>query len=82
MCKLSQLGGRRAQACCTQQTLTVPPDVRGFATTKEPATNTTSRGRWPLMGLTPPTPEDLAPDHTRREAGMSDQNVKIGPTET
>ena len=67
------------QACCTQQTITVPPDVlaktaqkhdypsaawrrsyarrtgaeRGFATTKDPATNTISRGWCRLMGLTP-----------------------------
>jgi hypothetical protein len=66
-------------ACCTQQTLTVPPDVtaktaqkhdypsaahrrsyarrtgaeRGFATTKDPASNTISRGWCRLMGLTP-----------------------------
>jgi hypothetical protein len=66
-------------ACCTQQTLTVPPEVtaktaqkhdypsaahrrsyarrtgaeRGFATTKDPATNTISRGWCRLMGLTP-----------------------------
>ena len=67
------------QACCTQQTLTVPPEVtaktaqkhdypsaahrrsyarrtgaeRGFATTKDPASNTISRGWCRLMGLTP-----------------------------
>ncbi len=67
------------QACCTQQTLTVPPEVtaktaqkhdypskahrrsyarrtgaeRGFATAKDPATNTISRGWCRLMGLTP-----------------------------
>ena len=67
------------QACCTQQTLTVPPDVlaktaqkhdypsaawrrsyarrsgaeRGFATAKDPASNTISRGWCRLMGLTP-----------------------------
>ena len=67
------------QACCTQQTLTVPPGVtaktaqkhdypskahrrsyarrtgaeRGFATTKDPATSTISRGWCRLMGLTP-----------------------------
>ena len=67
------------QACCTQQTITVPPDViaktaqkhdyasaawrrsyarrtgaeRGFATAKDPATNTISRGWCRLMGLTP-----------------------------
>jgi hypothetical protein len=67
-------------ACCTQQTLTVPPDVnaktaqkhdypsaahrrsyarrtgaeRGFATTKDPATNNISRGWCRLMGLAPP----------------------------
>ena len=67
------------QACCTQQTLTVPPDVnaktrqkhdypsaahrrsyarrtgaeRGFATAKDPATNTISRGWCRLMGLAP-----------------------------
>ena len=67
------------QACCTQQTITVPPDVlaktaqkhdypsaawrrsysrrtgaeRGFATTKDPATNDISRGWCRLMGLTP-----------------------------
>ena len=67
------------QACCTQQTLTVPPEVnaktrqkhdypsaawrrsyarrtsaeRGFATTKDPAANDTSRGWCRLMGLTP-----------------------------
>jgi hypothetical protein len=66
-------------ACCTQQTLTVPPEVaaktaqkhdypsaahrrsyarrtgaeRGFATAKDPATNTISRGWCRLMGLTP-----------------------------
>jgi hypothetical protein len=66
------------QACCAQQTITVPPDVlaktaqkhdypsaawrrsyarrtsaeRGFATAKDPATNTTSRGWCHLMGLT------------------------------
>ena len=67
------------QACCTQQTLTVPPDVlaktaqkhdypsaawrrsyarrsaaeRGFATAKDPASNTISRGWCRLTGLTP-----------------------------
>jgi hypothetical protein len=67
------------QACCAQQTITVPPDVlaktaqkhdypsaawrrsyarrtgaeRGFATTKDPATNDISRGWCRLMGLTP-----------------------------
>jgi hypothetical protein len=67
------------QACCTQQTITVPPQVtaktaqkhdypsaawrrsyarrtgaeRGFATTKDPATNNISRGWCRLMGLTP-----------------------------
>jgi len=67
------------QACCTQQTLTVPPEItaktaqkhdypsaahrrsyarrtgaeRGFATTKDPATNDISRGWCRLMGLTP-----------------------------
>jgi len=67
------------QACCTQQTITVPPDVnaktrqkhdypsvawrrsytrrtgaeRGFATAKDPAANTISRGWCRLMGLTP-----------------------------
>ncbi len=67
------------QACCTQQTLTVPPEVtaktaqkhdypskahrrsyarrtgaeRSFATAKDPATNTISRGWCRLMGLTP-----------------------------
>ena len=67
------------QACCTQQTLTIPPDVnaktrqkhdypsaahrrsyarrtgaeRGFATTKDPATNDISRGWCRLMGLAP-----------------------------
>jgi hypothetical protein len=67
------------QACCTRQTLTVPPGVtaktaqkhdypskahrrsyarrtgaeRGFATTKDPATNDISRGWCRLMGLTP-----------------------------
>jgi hypothetical protein len=67
------------QACCTQLTITVPPDVgaktrqkhdypsaawrrsyarrtsaeRGFATTKDPASNNTSRGWCRLMGLTP-----------------------------
>ncbi len=67
------------QACCTRQTLTVPPEVtaktaqkhdypskahrrsyarrtgaeRGFATVKDPATNTISRGWCRLMGLTP-----------------------------
>ncbi len=67
------------QACCTQQTLTVPPEVtaktaqkhdypsaawrrsyarrtgaeRGFATTKDPATNDISRGWCRLTGLTP-----------------------------
>jgi hypothetical protein len=66
-------------ACCTQQTLTVPPDVlaktaqkhdypsaawrrsyarrsgaeRGFATAKDPASNTISRGWCRLMGLAP-----------------------------
>jgi hypothetical protein len=66
------------QTCCTQQTLTVPPDVnaktrqkhdypsaawrrsyarrtgaeRGFATTKDPATNDISRGWCRLTGLT------------------------------
>ena len=79
--KLTQFGDRRAQACCAQQTLTVPPDVRGFATTEEPAPNTTSPDWCRLVGLTPPTPEDPAPDHTRREARMSDPNyVKIGST--
>jgi hypothetical protein len=67
------------QACCSQQTLTVPADVnaktrqkhdypsaawrrsyarrtgaeRGFATTKDPASNTIARGWCRLMGLTP-----------------------------
>jgi len=67
------------QACCTQQTLTVPPGVlaktaqkhdypsaawrrsyarrsgaeRGFATAKDPASNTISRGWCRLTGLTP-----------------------------
>ncbi len=67
------------QACCTQQTLTVPPQVtaktaqkhdypskahrrsyarrtgaeRGFATAKDPASNTISRGWCRLMGLAP-----------------------------
>jgi hypothetical protein len=67
------------QACCAQQTITVPPDVlaktaqkhdypsaawrrsyarrtgaeRGFATTKDPASNTIARGWCRLMGLTP-----------------------------
>jgi hypothetical protein len=67
------------QACCTQQTITVPPDVlaktvqkhdypsaawrrsytrrsgaeRGFATAKDPASNTIARGWCRLMGLTP-----------------------------
>jgi hypothetical protein len=67
------------RACCTQQTITVPPQVnaktrqkhdypsaawrrsyarrtgaeRGFATAKDPASNTVSRGWCRLMGLTP-----------------------------
>jgi hypothetical protein len=67
------------QACCTQQTITVPPGVlaktaqkhdypsrahrrsyarrtgaeRGFATAKDPASNTISRGWCRLMGLAP-----------------------------
>ena len=67
------------QACCTQQTLTIPPDIlaktaqkhdypsaswrrsyarrsgaeRGFATAKDPASNTIARGWCRLMGLTP-----------------------------
>jgi hypothetical protein len=67
------------QACCAQQTITVPPGVhaktaqkhdypstawrssysrrtgaeRGFATTKDPASNDTSRGWCRLMSLTP-----------------------------
>jgi hypothetical protein len=67
------------QACCTQQTITVPAEVaaktrqkhdypsaawrrsyarrsgaeRGFATTKDPASNDTTRGWCRLMGLTP-----------------------------
>jgi hypothetical protein len=67
------------QACCTQQTITVPPDVlaktaqkhdypsaawrrsyarrtsaeRGFATTKDPASNNTARGWCRLMGPAP-----------------------------
>jgi hypothetical protein len=67
------------QACCAQQTITVPPDVlaktaqkhdypsaawrrsyarrtgaeRGFATAKDPATNTIARGWCRLTGLTP-----------------------------
>jgi hypothetical protein len=67
------------QACCTRQTLTVPPDVlaktaqkhdypsrahrrsyarrtgaeRGFATAKDPASNSIARGWCRLMGLTP-----------------------------
>jgi hypothetical protein len=67
------------QACCTQQTLTVPPQTgaktrqkhdypsaahrrsyarrtgaeRGFATTKDPATTTITRGWCRLMGLAP-----------------------------
>jgi hypothetical protein len=70
---------QQPQRCCTQQTLTVPPEVnaktaqkhdypsaahrrsysrrtgaeRGFATTKDPATNDISRGWCRLMGLTP-----------------------------
>jgi hypothetical protein len=66
-------------ACCTRQTLTVPPEVaaktaqkhdypsvahrrsyarrtgagRGFATAKDPGTNTISRGWCRLMGLAP-----------------------------
>jgi hypothetical protein len=69
----------RPQPCCTQQTITVPPDVlaktaqkhdypsaawrrsyarrtgaeRGFATTKDPASNDIRRGWCRLMGLTP-----------------------------
>jgi hypothetical protein len=69
------------QACCAQQTITVPPQVnaktrqkhdypsaawrrsyarrtgaeRGFATTKDPATNDISRGWCRLMGLAPLT---------------------------
>jgi hypothetical protein len=69
------------QACCTQQTLTVPPQVnaktaqkhdypsaahrrsyarrtgaeRGFATTKDPATNDIARGWCRLTGLAPLT---------------------------
>jgi hypothetical protein len=69
------------QACCTQQTITVPPDVlaktaqkhdypsrahrrsyarrtgaeRGFATTKDPASNDISRGWCRLMALAPLT---------------------------
>jgi hypothetical protein len=67
------------RACCTQQTITIPPDVnaktaqkhdypsaawrrsysrrtgaeRGFATAKDPASNTIRRGWCRLMGLTP-----------------------------
>jgi hypothetical protein len=67
------------QACCTQQTITVPPHVlaktaqkhdypsaawrrsysrrtgaeRGFATAKDPASNTVSRGWCRLMGVAP-----------------------------
>ena len=67
------------QACCTQLTITIPPEVnaktaqkhdypsaawrrsyarrtgaeRGFATAKDPATNTIARGWCRLMGLTP-----------------------------
>ncbi len=67
------------QACCTQQTITVPPDAlaktaqkhdypstawrrsyarrtgaeRGFATAKDPASNTIARGWCRLMGLAP-----------------------------
>ena len=67
------------QACCAQQTITVPPEVnaktrqkhdypsaawrrsyarrtgaeRGFATAKDPASNTITRGWCPLMGLAP-----------------------------
>jgi hypothetical protein len=67
------------QACCTQQTITIPPGVnaktrqkhdypsaawrrsyarrtgaeRGFATTKDPASNDIARGWCRLMGLTP-----------------------------
>ena len=67
------------QACCAQQTITVPPEVnaktvqkhdypsaahrrsyarrtgaeRGFATTKDPATNDITRGWCRLMGLAP-----------------------------
>jgi hypothetical protein len=67
------------RACCTQQTITVPPDVnaktrqkhdypsaawrrsyarrtsveRGFATAKDPASNTIARGWCRLMGLAP-----------------------------
>jgi len=69
------------QACCTQQTITIPPQVnaktrqkhdypsaawrrsyarrtgaeRGFATTKDPATNDITRGWCRLMGLAPLT---------------------------
>jgi hypothetical protein len=68
-----------SQACCAQQTITVPPEVnaktaqkhdypsaawrrsyarrtgaeRGFATAKDPATNTIARGWCRLMGLAP-----------------------------
>ncbi len=70
---------RHPQACCAQQTITVPPEVnaktaqkhdypsaawrrsyarrtgaeRGFATTKDPASNTIARGWCRLMGLAP-----------------------------
>ena len=118
------------QACCTQQTITVPADVlaktaqkhdypsaawrrsyarrtgaeRGFATAKDPAANHITRGWCRLTGLTPlilftatlliaRNQRILAVWTTRQqetrhrttgdqEAGMSDPNVKIGPTET
>jgi hypothetical protein len=70
---------RNPQACCSQQTITVPPEVtaktaqkhdypskshrrsyarrtgaeRGFATAKDPAASTISRGWCRLMGVTP-----------------------------
>jgi hypothetical protein len=70
---------QRPQACCAQQTITVPPEVnaktrqkhdypsaawrrsyarrtgaeRGFATTKDPASNDIARGWCRLMGLAP-----------------------------
>jgi len=79
---VTQFGDRRAQALLRPADLTVTPDLRGFATTEEPATNTTSRDWCRLMGLTPAdTRKPSTRPHTTRGRDVR-PNVKIGPTET
>jgi hypothetical protein len=88
------------QACCTQQTLTIPPEViaktaqkhdypspahrrsyarrtgaeRGFATTKDPATNHITRGWCHLMGLwiAPVILEALIPGRMQSHASTAE----------